>query len=92
MGKIESALDCPVVLSHLPTSDRGIHFSAPAGPMMDKFLYQIGRLDNPIATSNLGTRQGVFVVVVPSVNTASFDEWKIQQIPLIDTLYDRFSA
>ena len=56
MGKIESALDCPVVLAHLPTSDKGIHFTAPAGPMMDKFLYQIGKLENPIATSILGTR------------------------------------
>ena len=56
VDKIASVMDCPVVLCHLPTSDRGIHFSAPPDDAINSLYYKYGKLDNPIAASNSGAR------------------------------------
>ena len=53
-NKIDLALDFPVVLDHLPTTDHGIQFCAPKEDFLEKMMYKYGNLVNPNSASQDG--------------------------------------
>ena len=46
MHKVDLALDFPVILNHLPTKDHGIHFGGVTEAVLEKIIYNYGKLDS----------------------------------------------